>query len=324
MPTYRATLRPQSATRSPWQADMLFGHLCWLILHEEGEDALNRFLAPYRAGTPPLLFSDGFPGDLLPKPLLPPAPMKRERSKALRIASMQQAKTNKSIRWIDLQEFDSLRRGISQPLVARPDVVATRAVLKNQINRLTGGTTPVEEGAGGNLYSAQEIAFADRSGEQPVGVDLSVYVWAQDEQWARQAENLLRRLARAGYGARKSTGYGQFRLHGWVPFPEWDQPIPNANGFICLSNWVPKPGDPVDGAYSVFVKYGKLGEEFAGSENPFKFPLQMITTGSSFYASPPILQSYGRLVDNIAPAHSAVVHYGYAFALPLRIVEQRV
>jgi CRISPR-associated protein Csm4 len=145
METYRATLRPQAALRSPWQADMLFGHLCWLIRYQEGEAALNTFLEPYRQGEPPLLFSDGFPQDWLPRPVLPPRTETGLRPKAEMITAMQAAKEAKAIRWVRPAEFAALRAGQPVTLDPLPAMRLSRTVLKNQINRLTGGTTPQQE-----------------------------------------------------------------------------------------------------------------------------------------------------------------------------------
>jgi len=322
MLTFRATLRPHSATLSPWQADTLFGHLCWLILHHEGEAQLNAFLDEYRQGTPPLLLSDGFPGDWLPRPLVPPSPEAGpKRSKAEHIHKMQEDKEGKDIRWIGLDEFNAFRRG-EKVKPERHMLSEHRTVLKNQINRLTGGTTAMDDEAeGGNLYDLDELRFVDGFGEKRVRFDISVYVKARDKAAADRASEWFTRLARSGYGAKKSAGYGHFSLQDWQPFPDFDDPQLEPNGFISLSNWVPARADPTHGFYNTLVKYGKLGEELANSDNPFKFPLIMLTAGSAFYADAP-REWYGRLVSSVAPADERVVHYGYAFAVPAQLVKE--
>lgn len=324
MLTFRARLRPRSATLSPWQADTLFGHLCWLIRYDDGEAALYAFLDEYLQGQPPMLFSNGFPGDWLPRPL-GPAPAVEQGTKSAQVRAMQAAKADKNVRWLHLDEFNAYRRGQGQPLDARPKLLHERTELKNQINRLTGGTTPLEEreGAGGNLYAVNEITFADRSGLSPVGLDVSIYVRARDEEQAERARELLQRLARSGYGAKKSAGYGHFTLAAWKPFTGLAAPPPDANGFISLSNWTPAPGDPTRGFYATLVKYGKLGEGLAAAESSFKFPLIMFRAGSSFYSDAPPRNWYGRLVENIAPAAPSVVQYAFAFAVPARLNEER-
>ncbi len=175
MLTCRATLKPRSATRSPWQADTLFGHLCWLILYEASEPVLHEFLDFYGRGQPPLLFSNGFPGDWLPRPLLPAPEIEQGRSKRGQVAAMQEAKAVKGIRWVSLEDFNGFRRGERVVPGLRPELSTGRTVLKNQINRLTFGTTPIEEEAGGgNLYNADELMFVDSSGVKPVGLNVCV------------------------------------------------------------------------------------------------------------------------------------------------------
>ncbi len=320
MLTYRVTLRPRSATLSPWQADTLFGHLCWLVLYREGEGALNDLLDRYRQGAPPLLFSNGFPEGCLPRPLLPSPGIPTEATKRARVRAMQEAKAGKGVRWVSPDEFDAFRRGERVTLGPRPKLVIERTELKNQINRLTFGTTPVEDGsAGGNLYDVNELAYVRVSGPERIGLNVCVYVRAQDEAWAEKAREWLEELSQGGYGAKKASGYGHFEVAGWDPFASFDQPLPDANGFISLSNWVPARQDPSDGFYTTMVKYGKLGEELARSDNPFKFPLIMLAAGSSFRAQRPIRRWYGRLVQKVAPLDERIVQYGYAFAVPARL-----
>ncbi|OPZ87057.1 MAG: hypothetical protein BWY76_00659 [bacterium ADurb.Bin429] len=56
----RVTLRLRSGHITPFQADTLFGHLCWALAERDGADAVAAFLAAYQE-RPPLLVSDGFP-----------------------------------------------------------------------------------------------------------------------------------------------------------------------------------------------------------------------------------------------------------------------
>lgn len=319
MLTYRATLKPAGATRSPWQADTLFGHLCWLLRYREGEAALAEFLQRYQA-EPPLLFSNGFPGDFLPRPLLPAPPVKSGQPKREQVQMMQEAKAGRGVRWVSPAQFEAMRRGERISLGPQPDPLRRRTVLKNQINRLTFGATSLEEDGGGNLYNVDELAFVHEEAAQRSGLEVSVYVRAADETWAGRAKSWLGELAHSGYGAKKSAGYGQFALLDWQPFTAFDDAPPGANGFISLSNWTPAPGDPTAGFYGRLVKYGKLGEEWATSSQPFKFPLIMLTAGSSFYTTIPPRAWYGRLVDGLDPTEQRpIVQYGLALAVPARL-----
>lgn len=66
------------------------------------------------------------------------------------------------------------------------------------------------------------------------------------------------------------------------------------------------------------VKYGKLGEEKTFCGNPFKKPLIMLKPGAVLRDDNP-RPWYGRLVEQIAYADPAVVHFAYAFPVPVRL-----
>lgn len=68
MKTYRLKLKPKTSFLTPWQADTIFGNLCWIMVWRDGEEALVRFLEEYKNGNPPFVVSDGMPGDFLPAP----------------------------------------------------------------------------------------------------------------------------------------------------------------------------------------------------------------------------------------------------------------
>lgn len=67
------------------------------------------------------------------------------------------------------------------------------------------------------------------------------------------------------------------------------------------------------------VKYGKLGGEYTFSRNPFKKPLIMLTAGSVFRVQQSVKPFYGRMIEGIAPSKPEVVHYGYAFSVPIKL-----
>lgn len=326
METYRVRLCLHSAVLSPWQADTLFGHLCWTVRYHQGEDALTDFLEPFKAGDPPFLLSNGFPGFLLPRPTpwpedAPPpgTPTAEQREQ------MRRAKGQRRVRYVQLEDFDRIRRG--EKIAAGLDVedtatrIKTRTILKNQINRLTGTTSgPGEEGeeAGGNLFDQHETFFFTKDRKGAAGGEISVYVQIRHSDWTDRVRTFFEKTAEAGFGAKKSTGYGKFTVEAFESFAF--EEVEGANGFVTLSNFVPGAGDPTDGYYQLLLKYGKLGEEYAKLEDksPFKFPLIMFEAGAVFRsngAQPP----YGRLVGEIHPQDKKIVQYGYAFDAPVRL-----
>jgi CRISPR-associated protein Csm4 len=75
MKSYKVTLKLTSPYATDWQADTIWGHLCWALRFTYGESALTDFITKYEKGEPPLLVSNGFPGDFLPRPILPDKPV---------------------------------------------------------------------------------------------------------------------------------------------------------------------------------------------------------------------------------------------------------
>ena len=236
-----------------------------------------------------------------------------------RVEAMRRQKKTRGIEYVRLHEFNALCRREPVELVIQQDTLCTERVLKNQINRLTGGTTALDEEAGGNLYDVNERRFIDRT--NGALLPLAVYVKVADDEWANRTLDLFERVSLSGFGAKKSAGYGQFRVQGFEPFDGFGQ-LPEANGFVSLSNFVPAPGDPDRGHYRTLVKYGKLGEEYASSGrlSPFKFPILMFRAGSTFHTLEP-RQVYGRLVKGVHPEDEGIVQYGYAFALPIKLAQ---
>lgn len=307
MPLFRVTFTMRGATATPWQADTIFGHLCWALRRREGETALADFLQFYTAGMTPIIVSDGFPGNLLPRPLMPATPGANDgETLGERRARARLAKEVGRQPYLSVDEFERALRG--EAFVPAPKRVPTeRITLKNQIDR-TVNSTGGSDGAG-HLYE-----FAETFWER-----VTIYVRTEDvdSNWVR---GLFAEVAASGYGKRKSVGYGQIEEFAWEPFSGFEAP-PEPNGFVTLSGFVPAKGDPTRGFWRTVVKYGKLGEELAVAGNPFKRPLLMLAAGSCFYDAP-IRSVYGRLVDGVSPAHLEVVQYGLAFVVPARLPDR--
>lgn len=249
------------------------------------------FLEPFKRGDPPFILSDGFPGQWLPKPM----------TAEFVAADYENKKEFKKIEFIDFDTFNSIRFGqrCKVPLSETP--VSVVSLPHNTISRLT--YTTLSEGG---VYNLKEFVIQD----------VTIYCKVVSEDWKERILKFFKDLSNTGYGRKKSIGKGQFSIgevHN-VDFPE----VKEANGFVTLSNFCPAEDDPTEGLYKTFVKYGKLGEEFTFCGNPFKRPLLMIRAGSVFKTGRGVKEFYGRIVqDGISPAKPEVVHYAYAFAVPI-------
>ena len=314
MKWYQATLEMQSWTASAWQADTIFGHLCWGMRYLHGEGELASFLAAYQDGSPPLLVSNGFPGSLLPKPVLPPTPIDSTMSLKDQREESARHKDSKKVSYLAPEEFARVINGeqFSEVLRGREqhqkeagktdeDFETRRVTLKNQISRLTGTT-----GEEGRLFPFEEFYWKT----------VSIYLKVQ-EDFVGKAKDLFDYLAQVGFGKRKSVGYGQVKSLLFKPFDGFPV-VSGANGFVSLSNFVPSSGDPAVGNWSLMVKYGKMGDEYSVEEMAFKRPLLMLEAGSTFYDAP-CREFYGRLVHGVSPPHPQVVQYAFALPVPMRL-----
>ena len=289
---------------SAWQSDTIWGHLCWGLKYNYGEETLLQFIDAYKQGAPPLLISNGFPDDLLPRPKLPDSMPDKHRNLDEQRSEFRNGKNAKGIQFLTKEEFTRAINGEKFVPSLEDDFETTVVTLKNQINRMTGTTGA---GEAGQLFSFEQYRWSS----------ISIYLKVVDEFIDRTRE-LFHHLAQSGYGKRKSAGYGHTKLVAFEPFAGFPSPA-DANGFVTLSNFVPAAQDPTSGYWDILVKYGKLGEEFAYGENPFKKPLIMFTAGSSFHDSP-CREHYGRLVRGLSPIHAdKVVQYGIALPVPMKL-----
>lgn len=316
METYCLKLRLDGGFITPFQADTIFGGLCWLIRYREGTGSLQRMLADFRSGRPWFVLSNAYPGDLLPKPLIRvnhrPATAGREEQ----LLQAKEGKRLKKIEYLTREEFLSLISGTRTVIESKEKPIGRVPTMHNQINRISGSTA-VE----GQLFEQVESYLGQKDEEHRNPGYLSVYIKlmeANRRDWLLEQFHLL---GQTGLGKRKSTGKGSFSVIN-MERCELFQSVEAPNGYLSLSNFVPAPGDPAEGHYKILVKYGKLGESYALAGNPFKCPLLMLQAGSVFWTRGEIKPFYGQMIENIAPAHPEVVQYALAFSVPVRLEDE--
>lgn len=308
MKIYKLKLKPKSSHITPWQSDTIFGSLCWILAQRDGAKSLQSFLDEYWSGHFPLVISGGFPADYLPRPLAGNFFSVKEgmnKKEALELARKEKVVRKTTL--VSLEEFNDIINGRNTFIRPKEKLNTVAGVMHNQISRLTGAA------ADGGLYEHQEIFWDD--------THISLYLGIEDG-WQDKVYDLFYALSLRGFGSRASTGKGHFTIEDFGEFNGFGL-TGKANSFVVMSNYVPKTGDPLDGQYKTFVKYGKLGQSYAHSENPFKKPLLMIIPGSVFWTERPSF-AYGRLVKNISPGFPEVVQCGCTLAIPAFINKDQV
>lgn len=311
MKTWRIQLSVPSGYITPWHADTLFGHLCWVA---ERHDGFNGFkgatglIELYRRGNPPFILSDGFPGDWLPAPATLRNLFDSPDTNSLTSTGYSVMKQAKKLAYLNPEQFQQFCCGTRFELdshLYKP--IISSVSLHNQIDRISN-TTGNE---GGGLFEQAEQFVSSGC--------ISIYAHVADG-YEQDLQRLFELLAQGGYGKKRTTGKGAFTVAGFEPFNGFALPKGiTANGFVTLSHYVPAATDPTDGAWKVRVKYGKLGDEKTFCGNPFKKPLIMLQPGAVFKAENPKLWC-GRMVEDIAFTVSEVVQYGYGFAVPCRSI----
>lgn len=318
MKLYRLRLCPRSAWRTPWQADTLVGALCATCARVRGAEFLReRVIAPMLAGNPPFVLSDAFPGDFLPAPLavrLAPPPPDADR------------KAVKRGRWLARDDFLTLRdRGTSAGIPwdrLWPDAAVFCDDLTRH-NTLARDSDVSLEGAGpfARLDTRLRNAPGGRNG-------LTLYVRVGDEQSADLLLELLHELSLVGFGADVATGRGQFEI---AADPEaaddLDQSPADAHAVAILSTFQPAPGDPIDGVWEAFPKFGKVGPDL-GLSDVRKHTLIMFRPGACFRARPgvpylgralPMTQFLPEnVVSSLHERGIEVIHPAYGLAIPLK------
>lgn len=341
--TYKIQLQILSSVATPFQADTLFGTLCWGIALLEGNDKLRDFLELYKKKeTIPLIISDGFFDGYLPKPALKPLTLKdsEELVKSLvaednpqkKVEYINRIKDFKKTTYLSVKHF-ARNKGIFSQRKLLDDYLNNKIetlhqltedayILRTSIDRYSGKAME------GRLFHTEETFY---------NAKINIYVklrneCAHDAAWLK---TIFSYVSLSGYGADKSTGRGQVKIESIEEkddLPHADDP----NAFISLSSFVPDEDDPSEGWYLPLLKYGKLGEHYANSSidkivpetnekignNPFKRPLLMFRAGSTFKIKEDeeLKPYYGRIVENIH-WDKDIVHYGFVFPLGIRLEE---
>ena len=298
----RLRIEPLSGWRTPWQADTLTSMMASALARAHGSERLEfDLLEPWRRGEPPFVLSDACPGDLLPSPTSLPLWSWPEADR----------KRVKRTLWLSREQFTTLQQGLKPELSGEPpDPFRASVRMRNTLNRQSDRT--------GELGSLYEVTLDDLAHPgpdlvsiyaHPLGVTwcrvhkadepnpyLSIYAKVSSEGSALLRE-LLTLLSESGFGADASAGFGHFRIADDFEDASWLAEVESADAWVSLSTFQPATGDPTDGFWRSFVKYGKLGPDF-GVADVFKRPQWMLHPGACFRVGDSARDWYGRCISS--------------------------
>lgn len=315
MADYRVHLTLRGPLATPLHSGTLFGHLCWAFRYQQGEAALTRWLAELPAA--PLLLSDAFPTDQLPRPRLAPADRPAEQlgeSRADFVNRMQHYKRLRKATWLTVADFLALRDQLNEthllqrlaataavqppPTAPRPETQHRRQA-HNTIDRLTG-TTPET----GGLY------FMDETWSNAAAAERDVYV--RSEFTADQLQALFTQVGEFGFGRDATLGRGQFTVRIKTADPrlfayQGNRLLSLSHGTLTANMAAPR--------YQRHTHFGKVGGLYGGGVmSPFKYPLGLLRPGATF--SPTDDGPYGELLTGVHPDDSTICQHAWHLCLP--------
>lgn len=308
---YEVLIHLESPFITPWQADTIFGHLAWAYKELNGEGPFEDWLHLFKKGRPPFILSDAWIKGLYPKPMIPP-PERTVRTYEEQLQQARKGKIFKKIGYFTEHMFLKVINGDYETVFHEENenllLVGYRrnVSLHNTIDREMG-------------RSMQENGIYEIESMYPQESQyFSIFVRVENENTIKELLHLFEIVSIEGFGKKKSSGFGHFSILGIKQRSDLDMAQSNGDAVLWLSHGVPKKLDPINGWYKIDTKYGKLGNQYAARNNPFKKPFTRIQPGAVFRVEKP-LPYYGRMVENIHPHFPEIIQYGYAFAIPIKL-----
>lgn len=303
MESLKLKIKLQSSFKTKFQSDTIFGQFCWMYRYIFGNDKLEIFLSNFK-NEPAIAFSDGFFGDLLPKPLLEPLNFsddelkKAKDYKKLEFVEKDiilQNRHNLSDRYI-FNDFVSKNTGVNDNYATDRDEAKGKDtyILKNSIDRISGT-------AKAGLYVSKETFFSEDA-------RFTLYVKYKSADISRkEILQVMQTMGEFGFGRDASTGNGKFKI---IEDEILDNPkelsfFEGANSFMALSHGIPK--EDADGLSDCRLNYGKIITKFPKhggflglTDNYFKNPFVVYRPGSTFIFNGNPKDVYGRVLDNVS------------------------
>ena len=328
MKKFKIILQRHGPWITPPAADTWFGHICWAYKYLFGENKLIELLNLFieNPENPPWLISDAFPENFLPLPTMPKILSKYENINDFKKFKKQYLIHERAFFEMEQFSFDYL----AVPYISSPkkhvwddrddDVkeiyfgfaveptenpVKPIDITHNSIDRFTNST--LQEGG----FFHTSVKWAKENSKLQLFINVN-------EKHLDDLKKALEFIEISGFGKDKSTGAGHFVISDWIENPL--QKVDNPNAFMSISSCVPSENDTTDVYYSIKVKYGKLGGDWASQNpeinHPYKKPLIMFQPGAIFKDKP-----VGSIIKNIH-SDSRIVHYALAFPFPVNINEE--
>lgn len=318
--TYLWKIKPVSSYLTPWQSDTIYGHLLWAISLLYGDEEIKNTLNDFENNKSPFIISDGFIDGKLP--MIKKQVIKRETNQKFAellnlnlVEVIKRRKVINKISSITLEEFnrlrenysneefmfDKLKEDLSKGSLSKDKIFTQTTVMHNVINRYTGSTTD------NSLFFSKEF-FTTK--------DIHIFIKLREDYSIKKFETLLKFVEDNGYGKKVSTGKGEFKTISFEKFNGFNK-IENADGFIVLSNYIPKNFDYKEViSENPLIKFGKTANFGENADIPFKKPFACFAAGSLFKNGEN--KNIGKILKNIH-YDDKIVQIGIPFTLEVKL-----
>ncbi|WKZ15876.1 MAG: hypothetical protein QY317_00955 [Candidatus Jettenia caeni] len=343
MKTYEIVIKPLSGFGTHLKGDTIFGHFCWQIAYDQhlANKPLDELLINYNT-SPFIVFSSAFPKFCV-KPLQYYA-VKRPNLPFDKVFSLpndkkqniEKRKEYKARRWMVFErdkKFSLLKelryladdqllvdiKAYTQEVTGKrikgkdaKGIITEFSQSHNKINRLTS-TTSTE---GFAPFTVDQWVFYPET-------ELAIFIGIDDAFInIQQVKEGLERIGKWGFGKDASTGLGKFEVlkESEIDLTKMGSDSPNA--CYTLAPCVPERDTFSDMFFNPFTRFGRHGDIFAKSPNPFKNPVIMADEGGIF--KPKDIEVFnkpyiGSAVLNISKTEPKSVAQGYSLYIPVKV-----
>ncbi|GEM_PF-744025 len=324
---YKLSFSPKSGFLTDFYSDTIFGHFVWELSRNLSEKDLEGFLQDFEK-KPIFTISNGFyenENDIfLPKPMIH-IPFEKNEEKLERIKNKLNGKELKKKKFVNLEIFKYL---VSKKLEEAKECFEKLEIpnffeedLKTQVEISRESGIAVE---GKKLFSTTPRYFVKN-----MRIVFFIKILDQENFELYEVEENLKKSFESGFGKKKSVGMGVLEDPKFEEFSGFNdlENLQDYNSVVSLSNFVPDKSDPTgeNSKWETFVKYGKLGEEFSNSQNPFKKPILFFSAGSVLdFKNDKERENYenknylGKILKNIS-VNEKVIQNATAFTLKAKI-----
>lgn len=284
---YKISLTLKSALGTKLMTDTIWGHICFGILYNQGEKALEEFIDQYpkisdkdiSGKIPPLIISKPYNKNMLP---LAKSTLLLEDEKIDNLSKYRKLKKKKKINEIPFQLYnEKIDSRIFEKMEKFKDenienIYIETSRTRNRIDRFSNSTSE------NSLYDVAEYWYANKKDYDYLNQTFDVYIYSIYEKG--EIYDLFKNGLESGYGADSSTGKGVLK----VSEPEVIEFPKKGNIAMSLSYFVPHKSqyemlsDDYGIMADIWTKYPKVYAAFENSSNPFKAPIIFYKEGSTF------------------------------------------